>query len=305
MEATMAADAIEDDLARRFRIDRPPTLLARKSSKARIGFSRMRSSRPLRGRSLAAPPQEAFAFHVPLSVPFFSNLWTAGRRREVPDLRLGDTMLVDLSENPVVGLDIPFDTLRFYITQVALDEMANEAGIRRVKGLYAPNFGARDLVMFGLAQALAGAMEQSGDGTAMFSDCIALAFFAHIVRAYGSVPIGGPNARGGLAAWQLQRARDFINVNLAHDPSIAGVAHECGLSSGYFARAFKLSTGIPPYQWLTKMRVERAKELLRDPRCELADIALHCGFVDQSHFTRVFSRSEGYSPGRWRRLHRL
>jgi AraC family transcriptional regulator len=305
MEATMAADAIEDDLARRFRIDRPPTLLARKSSKARIGFSRMRSSRPLRGRSLAAPPQEAFAFHVPLSVPFFSNLWTAGRRREVPDLRLGDTMLVDLSENPVVGLDIPFDTLRFYITQVALDEMANEAGIRRVKGLYAPNFGARDLVMFGLAQALAGAMEQSGDGTAMFSDCIALAFFAHIVRAYGSVPIGGPNARGGLAAWQLQRARDFINVNLAHDPSIAGVAHECGLSSGYFARAFKLSTGVPPYQWLTKMRVERAKELLRDPRCELADIALHCGFVDQSHFTRVFSRSEGYSPGRWRRLQRL
>jgi transcriptional regulator GlxA family with amidase domain len=63
--------------------------------------------------------------------------------------------------------------------------------------------------------------------------------------------------------------------------------------------------GIPPYRWLTKMRVERAKELLKDPRCELAEIALHCGFVDQSHFTRVFSRSEGYSPGRWRRLHRL
>ena len=257
------------------------------------------------GRSLAAPPEEAFAFHAPLSVPFFSNLWTAGRRREVPDLRPGDAQLVDLSDNPVVSLDIPFDSLRFYISQIALDEMANEAGIRRVKGLYAPNFGARDLVLFGLAQALAGAMEEPGDGTAMFSDCIALAFFAHIVRAYGGVPIGGRNARGGLAAWQLQRARDFINVNLAHDPSIAEVAHECGLSSGYFARAFKRSTGVPPYQWLTKMRVERAKELLKDPRCELADIAQLCGFVDQSHFTRVFSRSEGYSPGRWRRLHRL
>ena len=73
----MAADAIEDDLARRFRIDRPTTLLARKSSKARIGFSRMRSSRPTRGRSMAVPPEEAFAFHVPLSVPFFR---TCGRR---------------------------------------------------------------------------------------------------------------------------------------------------------------------------------------------------------------------------------
>ena len=153
----MGGDALEEVLAKRFRIDRPPTLLARRSSRARIGFSRIRSSRPMRGRSLAVPPEEAFSFHVPLSVPFFSNLWTAGRRREVPDLRLGDAQLVDLRDNPVVSLDIPFDSLRFYIPQIALDEMANEAGIRRVKGLYAPNFGARDLVLFGLAQALAGA----------------------------------------------------------------------------------------------------------------------------------------------------
>ncbi|HWN51161.1 MAG TPA: AraC family transcriptional regulator, partial [Xanthobacteraceae bacterium] len=62
---------------------------------------------------------------------------------------------------------------------------------------------------------------------------------------------------------------------------------------------------VPPYQSLNKTRVERAKELLKDPRCELAEIALLCGFVDQSHFTRAFSKSEGYSPGRWRRLNRL
>src|ERR1700683_902777 len=301
----MSGDAVDAVLAKRFRIDRPPTLMARRSSRARIGFSRIRNSHPMHGRSLAVPPEEAFSFHVPLSVPFFATLWTKGRRREVQELLLGDAQLVDLRDNPVVSLDTPFDSLRFYIPQMALDEMANEAGIRRVKGLYAPNFGDRDLVMFGLAQALAAAMEQPGDGTAMFSDCIALAFFAHVVRAYGGVSIGGRNASGGLAAWQLQRARDFINVNLAHDPSIPEIAHECGLSSGYFARAFKRSTGVPPYKWLTKMRVERAKELLKDPRCELADIAQLCGFVDQSHFTRVFSRSEGYSPGRWRRLHRL
>src|SRR6202047_4687910 len=105
MEAMMGVDAIEDDLARRFRIDPPPTLLARKSSKARIGFSRMRSNRPMRGHSLATPPEEAFAFHVPLSVPYFSNLWTAGRRREVPDFRLGDAQLIDLRDKATVSLD--------------------------------------------------------------------------------------------------------------------------------------------------------------------------------------------------------
>ena len=145
-------------------------------------------------------------------------------------------------------------------------------------------------------------MEQPGDGTAMFSDFIALAFFAHIVRAYGNVSADRRYARGGLAPWQLQRTRDFISANLAGDPSISQVADECGLSPSYFVRAFKQATGVPPHRWLTKQRVERAKELLREPARGLSDIAQLCGFVDQSHFTRVFSRSEGYSPGRWRRL---
>jgi AraC-like DNA-binding protein len=257
----------------------------------------------MRGRSLTVPQEEAFAFHVPLSLPFFTDLWTAGRRRDVPDWSLGDAQLIDLRDNPRVSLDTSFDSLRFYIPQIALDEMANEAGIRRVKGLYAPNFGARDLVMFGLAQTLTAAIENPGSGTAMFSDCIALAFFAHIACAYGSVSAAGSNARGGLAPWQLQRARDFINANLAGDPSISQVADECGLSSSYLVRAFKQATGVPPHRWLTKQRVERAKEFLRDPGRGLSDIAQLCGFVDQSHFTRVFSKSEGYSPGRWRRLH--
>ena len=86
---------------------------------------------------------------------------------------------------------------------------------------------------------------------------------------------------------------------------MAGVANECRLSSSYFARAFKQTTGTPPFRWLTNQRIVRAKELLQDPSRELADIAQLCGFVDQSHFTRVFSKSEGHSPGRWRRLYRL
>lgn len=208
----MDGNAIAEVVAERFRIERPPTLLARRSSKARIGFTRMRSGHAMRARSLTVPPEEAFSFHVPLSLPFFTDLWVAGRRREVPDFRLGDVQLVDLRENPRVSLDTPFDSLRFYIPQSALDEMANEEGIRQLKGLHAPNFCSRDLVMYGLAQALAAAMELPGDGTAMFSDYIALAFFAHVVRAYGSVSAHGRNVRGGLAPWQMQRARDFINA---------------------------------------------------------------------------------------------
>ncbi len=124
----MGGTAVDEVLARRFRIDRPPTLVARRRLRAQVAFSRMRSSQPMRGRSLAVPPGAAFSFHVPLSGPFFSNLWMAGKRKALPDARLGDTFLFDLNENPTVDLDTPFDSLRFYVPQNALDEMADDSG---------------------------------------------------------------------------------------------------------------------------------------------------------------------------------
>ena len=54
------------------------------------------------------------------------------------------------------------------------------------------------------------------------------------------------------------------------------------------------------HRWLLLRRIERAKILLRGSR-PLAEIAATCGFVDQSHFTKVFARVEGMPPGAWRR----
>ena len=74
----------------------------------------------------------------------------------------------------------------------------------------------------------------------------------------------------------------------------------CRLSASRFAHAFKASIGVAPHRWLLQRRIERAKSLLKDSGEPLADIALRCGFADQSHFTRVFKRREGASPGVWR-----
>jgi AraC family transcriptional regulator len=52
---------------------------------------------------------------------------------------------------------------------------------------------------------------------------------------------------------------------------------------------------------MLSLRVERAMTLLRRPDLSLSEIALACGFADQSHFGRVFTRHTGQSPGTWRR----
>jgi AraC family transcriptional regulator len=295
--------AVDEVLAKRFRIDRPPTLVAGRHRRPHIAFSRMRSDQPMRGRSLAVPPEAAFSFHVPLTAPFFSDLRVAGKRRTLPFASLGEAFLFDLSDNPTVGLDTPFDSLRFYVPQAALNELADEASIPKINGLRARQFGERDLVLYGLAQTLAGALARPGDCSAMFCEHIALAFFAHIVPTYGGQPLK-QFAHGGLAPWQLQRVCAFIDAQLSANPSISDVAEQCGLSASYFSRAFKRATGLPPHQWLMRRRVERAKTLLDEPALPLAEIAQICGFADQSHFTRAFFKSEGCSPGRWRRFRR-
>jgi AraC-like DNA-binding protein len=74
-----------------------------------------------------------------------------------------------------------------------------------------------------------------------------------------------------------------------------------GLSAKHFARAFRQSTGVPPHRWLIEKRIERAKALLLGGGLSLAEIALACGFADQSHFTAAFRRGTGITPGAYRR----
>jgi AraC-like DNA-binding protein len=88
---------------------------------------------------------------------------------------------------------------------------------------------------------------------------------------------------------------------VASNPSLAELARACGLSRGHFTRAFKITTGLSPHQWLLRHRIEKARDMLVRTELPLAQIALRCGFADQSHLTRVFGMAVGDSPAAWRR----
>jgi transcriptional regulator GlxA family with amidase domain len=113
-------------------------------------------------------------------------------------------------------------------------------------------------------------------------------------------PVAG-RGNGSLAPWQVSKAKALLSERMAEDISIVDVARECRLSRGHFCKAFKRSTGQSPYAWLTHHRIRTAQSLLRGTQQPLADIALACGFGDQSHLTRMFSRVVGTPPGSWRR----
>jgi AraC family transcriptional regulator len=110
--------------------------------------------------------------------------------------------------------------------------------------------------------------------------------------------------RGGLAPWQERRVSEMMESSLEEPPTLRKLAQSCSLSASHFAKAFKQSFGHAPHQWLMHRRVARAHELMRNTLEPLAEIALACGFSDQSHFSRVFSRLTGLTPGVWRRRNR-
>ena len=289
-------------IGERFQLDRPSTILARTASVAPIGFTRLKSDRAPHGRTADVPAENAYLFHVQLQ-PVDVDMWIDGKRRPATTTAPGSTFLFDLSSNPVAEIRSSFDNIRFYLSQASLDEFAFDQGIRGITGLASSRIAFQDRVMWGLANALLDSVEHASERSTLFIDHVALTFCAHVVRAYGNAAVPDDTASGGLSPWQLRRVLDFIAAHLNDDHSIAELARECGLSSGYFSRAFRQTTGVTPHQWVMRRKVERARQLLLGNGLGLADIALVCGFVDQSHFTRVFTKLEGESPGKWRRRH--
>lgn len=113
---------------------------------------------------------------------------------------------------------------------------------------------------------------------------------------------GGTIARGGLTPWQIRHVTRHIDAAMASNISTDDCAAMARLSTSHFRRAFKVSFGETFYAYLSRRRVERAQEMMVMTDQSLCRIARACGFADQSHFTRVFRRLVGASPGSWRRL---
>lgn len=98
---------------------------------------------------------------------------------------------------------------------------------------------------------------------------------------------------------ELHRALDYIEEHYDEDLSLTEVAKKMGFSSSYFSRTFKEMTGINFKEWLNKVRISYAQELLLKSEQSIADIALSCGYGNLRNFYRVFTKLTGCSPSEY------
>lgn len=110
-----------------------------------------------------------------------------------------------------------------------------------------------------------------------------------------------PGSGGAAAERRIARIKDYIRAHHA-DPDllVETIAADAGLSESYLCTVFKQGCGITVKDHLTQVRIERAKELLRDTRDKLQAIALQVGFRDANYFSTVFKREVGITPREYR-----
>ncbi len=105
----------------------------------------------------------------------------------------------------------------------------------------------------------------------------------------------------GLSPWQARNVQEFIEASLHSKIQLRDCASKARLSASHFSRAFKATFGTTVVDHIRRCRVEQAQHMMLTSKQPLSQIALSCGFADQSHYCRVFHAVVGLSPNAWRR----
>jgi AraC family transcriptional regulator len=222
--------------------------------------------------TIQAHQNSAQAMFIPAGVPLWSRLETSQRLSHI-DFHLEAAGLHNRLSG--AGLGTVPDQARFLTGGAQLNELARLAADEVER----PRRG--EMLIDGLLTALLGEVFATAPEHARNGDL--------------------DISKGGLSPHLLGAVKAHVHANLARHVGVTELAETAGLSESWFGRAFKLSVGETPQRWQARIRLEAARDLMRDPDLALAEIADATGFADQAHLSRAFRVRFGQPPSAWRR----
>ncbi len=198
----------------------------------------------------------------------------------------------------------PCDLLHLFIPGQRLREIAGgDAEARMPDDAGRCSAGVADPLIERLAWLLlkgggAGEMHMSDQ----YVDGLAVGIVSRLLDCSRAREVRAPH---GLVKWRLKRVQAYIEEKLSERLSLADLAGSAGLSRMHFAAQFRVATGMRPHEYVVRRRIQKAQEILLSTSMPLVEVALSVGFQTQAHFTTVFRRLLGETPGRWREAQRL
>lgn len=282
-----------------FRAPETTTVVTNKLVGGVVSISRVRSGPTGLGRLDDHALEDAYMVGLQLR-PTRADVWLDGRQLDIRHGTTGEIMVYDYRRRWGAEVHCAFDAVNFHVPHSALAGLVSRGRRRGLRDLFIePGRSIADPTVQGLTMALLPALERPHEANALFVDHVGWAFAAHLAHQYGPVAVADEATPPRLTGRQLGKVKELIDADLSGKIQLSELAAACGLSIGHFSRAFRQTVGMPPYRWLLLRRIEVAKALLKSD-LPLAELALRCGFSDQSHLNRVFKRAVGQTPGAWR-----
>jgi transcriptional regulator GlxA family with amidase domain len=251
---------------------------------------------------------------VIMSSMLFENMeWVTGRHPEivawlkrmhekgadlcsacVGALLLAETGLLDGLDTTTHWAFAPTFRMNFPQVNLHIDEVLMVAGQRGEFVMTGAASSWQDLIVYLISRHVSPATAQNIGKFLLYSwDCRSQAPF---------MPFSPPADHGDSIIRQVQ---DWLQANHARGVTVEQIADQSGLTPTTFNRRFKQATGYSPIQYLQRVRVERARQLLEISNESIEQIAWEVGYEEVAAFRRVFKRFTTLSPGEYRRKFRI
>lgn len=264
-----------------------------------------RRDRPGLGLTVPTPLIDAYLAVVQLRPGGWCDMHRDAYHDGGGELRKGSLSIFDLRQLWVADLQHPFHSFSFVVPRAMLDALADDMGRRKIGSLRCPvSSEVQDRAILNMARAMYPALDKPQSVSALALTHVFAAACVHLARQYGGLNTASLDSISRLSACQVRRVKEMMADDLGADPTLDDLAGEFGVSSYRFAKAFRMSTGMRPYEWLTERRIASAMNLLSFTSHTKESIATFCGFVDPLHFSDVFVRRVGVAPERWRSIRR-
>jgi AraC family transcriptional regulator len=164
-----------------------------------------------------------------------------------------------------------------------------------------PEFNLEDGQLEHLLRGLLAVAQDGSCADASVGELLVNAVCIRLAKRFAISKVNIVPCRGGLPPARLKRVLEYIESNLDKNITLTELAGVAKVSLYYFAVLFRQSTGLSPHRYVLSQRVERAKELLQDPKRSVLDVSMNVGFEHQNNFARAFRRVIGVSPTQFRR----
>jgi AraC family transcriptional regulator len=211
--------------------------------------------------------------------------WAPGRL----DLRLPDQPV-----RQSYRCDGPMRSLQVHIPRGTIDSTAAQLGGRGVDfEAVAASLAAGDP----LAEEIVRALSSSGAEDDLYAESAAAFLSMHLLSRHTRSAAPRAPIREDK---RVHAAVAIMHDRIADPVTLADIAGEVHLSVFHLVRVFKDATGMTPYRFLTRLRIEKAKRLLRDTDLPIAQIASRCGFSSPGALSTAFVRHAGTRPSAYR-----